>query len=91
MSWESFARWVQSIPLPVQWALALVGVAIGLAFILRPERVTAGLRRWLLVQARWVRKPGYRRMLKLYGWLLFVTGCLLTSLLVIQHWSGADR
>jgi len=31
-----------------------------------------------------VRRPGYRRMLKLYGWLLFVTGCLLMSLLVIQ-------
>ena len=85
MSWQSFASWVQSIPLPVQWALALIGTALGLAFILKPERVTAALRRWLLVQLRWVRKPGYRRMLKLYGWLLFVTGCLLISLLAIQQ------
>jgi hypothetical protein len=84
VSWNSFATWVQSIPLPVQWALALTGVAIGLAFILWPQRVTAALRRWLLVQLQWVRRPGYRRMLKLYGWLLFVTGCLLMSLLVIQ-------
>ncbi len=84
MSWNSFATWVQAIPLPVQWALALIGVAVGLAFILWPDRVTRSLRRWLLVQLGWVRKPGYRRMLKLYGWLLFVTGCLLTSLLAIQ-------
>ena len=85
MSWQSFASWVQSIPPPVQWALAAIGTAIGLAFILKPERVTAALRRWLLAQLRWVRKPGYRRMLKLYGWLLFVTGCLLISLLAIQQ------
>ena len=90
MSWDTFATWVQSIPLWVQWALALIGTAIGLGFILRPERVTAGLRKWLLVQLKWVRKPGYRRMLKLYGWLLFVTGCLLTSLLVIRQ-CGPDR
>ena len=84
MSWSSFATWVQSIPLPVQWALALTGVAIGLAFILWPQRVTAALRRWLLVQLRWVRRPGYRHMLKLYGWRPSVTGCWPTSLLVIQ-------
>ena len=91
MSWNSFATWVQSIPLPVQWALAVIGIAIGLAFILRPERVTASLKRWLLVQLKWVRSPGYRRMLKLYGWLLFVTGCLLTSLLVILQAGSSSR
>ena len=83
MSWQSFSNWIHTIPLPLQWALALLGTAIGLAFILAPDRVTRGIRRWLLVQLRWVRGPGYRRMLKLYGWLLFVTGCLLMSLLVI--------
>ena len=85
MSWESFSRGLLSIPLPLQWALALTGAAIGLVFILWPEQVTNGIRRWLLVQLRWVRRPGYRRMLKLYGWLLFVTGCLLMSLLVIAR------
>ena len=91
MSWNSFATAVQAIPLPLQWALALVGTAIGLGFILAPDRVTASLRRWLLAQLRWVRKPGYRRMLRLYGWLLFVTGCLLISLLAIQPGGGPSR
>ena len=30
-------------------------------------------------------------MLRLYGWLLFVTGCLLTSLLVILQAGTASR
>ena len=85
MSWNSFATWVQAIPAPVQWALALIGTAIGLGFILAPERIVRGLRKWLLVQLRWVRRPAYRRMLKLYGWLLFVTGAALMLLLVLMR------
>jgi hypothetical protein len=85
MSWQSFASWVQSIPLPVQWALALIGTAIGLAFILSPDRIVRGLRKWLSYQQRLVRRPGYRRMLKLYGWLLFVTGIALMLLLFLSR------
>ena len=91
MSWDSFAHWVQSIPLPVQWALALIGVALGLAVILWPDRIIRSIRRWLVIQLRWVRSAGYRRMLRLYGWLLFVTGCLLTSLLVILQAGSSSR
>ena len=87
MSWQSFASWVQSIPLPVQWALALIGTAIGLAFILAPDRIVRGLRKWLSYQQRLVRRPGYRRMLKLYGWLLFVTGIALMLLLFLSRGS----
>ena len=83
MSWQSFSLWVQSIPLPAQWALAIVGTGIGLSFILLPERITRGLRKWLWYQQRLVRRPGYRRMLRLYGWLLFVTGVLLMLLLLL--------
>ena len=39
----------------------------------------------MLLQLRWVRRPGYRRMLKAYGWLLFVTGVLLMTLLVLTR------
>ena len=85
MSWQSFASWVQSIPLPVQWALALIGTAIGLAFILSPDRIVRGLRKWLSYQQRLIRRPGYRRMLKLYGWLLFVTGVALMLLLFLSR------
>lgn len=76
-----------AIPDPVKWALALVGVALGLLFIVAPDAVIRGLRRWLLRQLRWLRRPNYRRLLKLYGWLLFVTGALLVMMLLL----GAGR
>ena len=85
MSWDSFATWVQSIPLPLQWALAVVGTALGLSFILGADATISGLRKWLSYQQRLVRRPGYRRMLKLYGWLLFVTGVALMLLLVLMR------
>ena len=85
MSWDSFADSVLSIPLWAQWTLGIVGAAIGLFMILAPARIIRGLRKWLLFQLRLVRRPGYRRMLKLYGWLLFVCGALLMLLLVVMH------
>ena len=83
MSWDRFATAILSIPEPVKWALAIVGAAIGLSFILWPDSIVRGLRKWLLYQLRLVRRPAYRRMLKLYGWLLFVTAVLLMSLLMV--------
>jgi hypothetical protein len=85
VTWDRFASAILSIPLAWKWALAAAGVAIGLAFILRADGVIRGLRKWLLFQLRLVRRPGYRRMLKLYGWLLFVTGALLTILLLVTE------
>ena len=82
MSWELFADSILSIPQWLKWVLAIIGVAIGLFMILAPGRIIRGLRKWLLFQLRLVRRPGYRRMLKIYGWLLFVTGVLLMLLLV---------
>ena len=55
----------------------------GLPMILSPDQIIRRLRQWLLLQLRWVRRPGYRRMLKIYGWLLFVTGALLMLLLLL--------
>jgi len=85
MSWDSFADRLLAIPDTVKWALAIVGAAIGLPMILWPDRIIRRLRKWLLFQLRLVRRPGYRRMLKLYGWLLFVTGVLLMLLLVLTR------
>ena len=85
MSWDSFADRLLAIPDTVKWALAIVGTVIGLPMILVPDRIIRRLRKWLLFQLRWVRRPGYRRMLKLYGWLLFVTGVLLMLLLVLTR------
>ena len=85
MNWDSFASWVQSIPLPLQWALAIVGTGLGLGSILRTDAIIRGLRKWLWYQQRLVRRPGYRRTLKLYGWLLFVTGVALMLLLVLTR------
>jgi len=82
---RSFADGILAIPPAAQWALAIVGAAIGLIMILAPQRVIRGLRKWLLFQLRLVRRPGYRRMLKLYGWLLFVCGVLLMLLLVVMR------
>ena len=85
MSWESFSRGLLSIPLPLQWALAVTGTGIGLGFILAADRVIRGLRKWLSWQQRLVRRPGYRRMLRLYGWLLFGTGIALMLLLAVMR------
>lgn len=84
MSWDSFADSILSIPSWGKWTLGIAGVALGLPMILAPQRIIRGLRKWLLFQLRLVRRPGYRRMLKLYGWLLFVTGALLMLLLVLS-------
>ena len=73
-----------AIPEPGKWAIAAAGTALGLGMILGPDRITRALRKWLLFQLRLVRRPVYRRMLKIYGWLLFVTGALLMLLLLIR-------
>ena len=78
-----FADSILEIPPAVKWSLAIVGAAIGLIMILAPEPIVRGLRKWLLFQLRLVRRPGDRRMLKIYGWLLFVTGASLMILLVL--------
>jgi hypothetical protein len=85
MSWDSFADRLLAIPDTVKWALAIVGAVLGLPMILWPDRIIRRLRQWLLFQLRLVRRPGYRRMLKLYGWLLFVTAVLLMLLLVLTR------
>jgi hypothetical protein len=85
MSWDSFADRLLAIPDTVKWALAIVGAVLGLPMILWPDRFIRRLRKWLLFQLRLVRRPGYRRMLKLYGWLLFVTAVLLMLLLVLTR------
>jgi len=77
------AESVLSIPDPVKWALALIGVALGALFILRTDRTIAGLRRWMLMQLKWIRRPSYRRLLKIYGWLLLVAGALLALILIL--------
>jgi len=74
-----------AIPPAAQWALALVSVLLGMLFVLRTEAVTAGVRRWLLVQLGWVRRPGYRRLLKFYGWLLLALGVLTLALLLTRR------
>jgi len=72
-----------SMPDPIKWALALIGIALGFLFILRTDRIVSGLRRWMLIQLKWLRSPGYRRMLKIYGWLLLVAGALLALILIL--------
>ena len=44
------------------------------------DRIIRRLQRWMLFPLRWDRRPGCRRMLKAYGWLLFVTGVLPMTL-----------
>ena len=80
---DTFSSSVLAMPEPAKWVLAILGVALGLPMILAPDRITRRLRQWLLFQLRLVRRPGYRRMLKIYGWLLFVTGAALMILLVL--------
>ena len=80
---NSFAHSVLAIPDPVKWALALTGIALGLLFILGTDRTIAGLRRWMLIQLRWIRRPSYRRLLRIYGWLIFIAGALLALILIL--------
>ena len=80
---EALSDSLLAMPDTLKWTLAILGVALGLPMILAPDRIIRGMRRLLLFQLRLVRRPGYRRMLKLYGWLLFGTGALLMSLLAL--------
>jgi hypothetical protein len=80
---SSLADRILAIPDPIKWALALIGITLGAIFILRTDRTIASMRRWLLFQLRWIRRPGYRRILKIYGWLLLVTGALLALILIL--------
>ena len=83
MSWDSFSAALLGLPPAVKWTLAALGILLGLPMMLWPGRIVRGLRRWLMMQLRWIRRPGYRRMLKIYGWLLFVCGALLMILLAL--------
>ena len=80
---DSFTNSILAMPDPLKWGLAILGVMLGLPMILVPDRIVRGLRRLMLFQLRLVRRPGYRRMLKIYGWLLLVTGAMLMILLVL--------
>ena len=80
---HALADRILAIPDPVKWALAIAGMVLGAPSILWPDRIIRGIRKWLLVQLRWVRSPRYRRFLKLYGWLLFGTGALLAMMLAL--------
>lgn len=80
---DALADRILAIPETAKWALAIVSAAIGLQFILRTDATVRVIRRWLLVQVRWVRRPSYRRFVKINGWLLFVLSALLAMLLII--------
>jgi hypothetical protein len=81
---DSLADRILGLPDSVKWALAIAGMALGAPAILWPDRIVRGIRKWLVIQLRWVRRPRYRRFLKLYGWLLFVTGALLAAMLLLS-------
>jgi len=85
LSTAGFADRLLAIPAVAKWALALVGISAGLFAILRTDAVVRGIRRWLLVQLRWIRRPGYRQLTRIYGWLLFVCGVALATLLVVRR------
>ena len=72
-----------AIPDPLKWAVALTGIALGLLFILGTDRTIAGPRRWMLIQLRWIRRPSYRRLLRIYGWLILAAGALLMLILIL--------
>ena len=80
---DALTNSILAMPDTLKWGLAILGVMIGLPMILAPHRIVRGLRRLMLFQLRLVRRPGYRRMLKIYGWLLLVTGALLMILLAL--------
>ena len=72
-----------AIPDPVKWAVALTGIALGLLFIVGTDWTIAGLRRWMLIQLSWIRRPSYRRLLRIYGWLILAAGALLALILIL--------
>ena len=84
MTFEALSDTLLGLSPAFKWTLAGLGVVLGLPMVLWPERVVRGLRKWLLFQLRLIRRPGYRRMLKIYGWLLFGCGALLMILLALM-------
>ena len=69
---------------PFALPIALFGLVIGALLALFTERYVNCLRRWMHVQQRMIRKPGYLRMHRVLGWLLLVTSLLLLLMLAIQ-------
>ena len=69
-----------ALPTGVKWTLAALGIAARPADdpVAGPDRSSA-CANGCCSSCGWIRRPGYRRMLKIYGWLLFVCGALLIA------------
>ncbi|MBW0144235.1 hypothetical protein [Sphingomicrobium clamense] len=62
------------------FALAAVAVVLGLALILAPRGLMNLQRRMIVWQLRMMRRPRFIRVVRFYGWLLFVLGVLVALL-----------
>ncbi|TNE52007.1 MAG: hypothetical protein EP341_07015 [Sphingomonadales bacterium] len=72
---------IDAIALPA----AGIGLALGVLLVLFAERYVACLRRWMHIQQRMIRRPGYLRMHRVIGWALSVTSLLLLALLALSR------
>lgn len=72
-------------------AFALVAVVLGLAFILAPHGLVRAQRRLILWQLRVMRRPRFMKVVKIYGWLLFVLGVLVALLQYLLLAAGTNR
>lgn len=59
------------------FALAALAVVLGLAMILAPDGLIRMQRRLIVWQLKLMRRGRFRRVVKIYGWLLFVLGIAL--------------
>jgi hypothetical protein len=76
---------IYGIPEALFWAVGAISVVLGLALIVRRERIVRCLRWWLIKQLRWVRTPRYHLYLRVNGWLLFVLGTLMLVLMTLAR------
>ena len=65
--------------------IAIFGLIMGALLAAFTERYVRCLRRWMHMQQRMIRKPGYLKMHRMIGWLLMVTSLLLILLTALQR------
>ncbi len=72
---------IYHIPLWLFWTVGWISFVFGAVILLAGDGFVRGMRRWLLWQLKRLRRPLYRRFLRIYGWLLLVLGTLMIVLL----------
>lgn len=75
---------IYGIPLWVFWAAGFAGMGAGSFILIAGDRARRWMRMYLLWQLKRLKRPLYRKLLRLNGWVLLVLGTLMVVLLSLS-------